>query len=126
MTNKERKAIQEIEKAQRNMSVFIIMKDGHVQGKITARHNKYHMVSHVAIVLYGNNIPSGHSFAASTTVKGCGFNREDYGINEILSENADTLKEYYGLKIPADGASLMRDNWGKIFCDAGYQFITAL
>ena len=122
----EKKTFEEIQKAERNMSVFLVMKDNYVQGKITARHNKYHMVSHVAFVMFGNSIPLGKSFAASTTVKGYGFNREDYGINEILSENADALREYYGLDFPADSSTLMRDNWAEIFSNAGYQLIRAL
>ena len=123
MTRYEHKAIEEIRKVERKASCYIIMRNGDVEGKIVATHNKYHMVSHVSLHMFG----LGDSGLADTeTVKGMGFNREDWGIAEILARNSDFFIRQFGFKPDSVRFDNAYNYWRQTFNSAGLTVIQAL
>ena len=95
------------------------MKNGEIAGRITAKHNTFHMVSHVAIQIF-------FIMLDSETVKGLGFNREDWGIAEILTRNSDTLTEKCGFVPDSLSFNNAYNYWKQAFRQAGFNVIQAL
>ena len=123
MTHNKRKAFDEIRKVERKTSCYIIMRNGDVEGKIVAAHNSYHMVSHVSLHMFG----LGDSGLVDTeTVKGIGFNREDWGIAEIIARNSDSFIQQFGFQPDSVSFDNAYNYWRQAFNSAGFTVIQAL
>ena len=121
-----RKALDEIYKASQTVSVWLIMKEQKLSGRITLRWTKAKSgyVAHIAFFMYAvesNLVPIG----ANTNMYGYGYDKFSFGIGEILAKLKPLLAKYYGVKFDCLDWDIM-NKWQSSFKDAGYEIIQAL
>lgn len=121
-----RKALEEMEKASKAVSVWLIMKEQKLRGRITLRWTraKSGYVAHIAFFMYtveSNLVPIG----AKTNMYGYGYDKFSFGIGEIFAKLKPLLAKYYGIKFNCLDWDIM-NKWQSSFKDAGYEIIQAL
>ena len=84
----------EFEIIERKVSAWLISQDGKQRGKITARHTKKATI--VAIMFYVTN-EYGLPIEGCEVTTGWGYDRTNAGIEHILWDMKDKLKEAYGI-----------------------------
>lgn len=115
-----RAALDELEACARLLQVWLIMKDGNIVGKITARTGRNEVI-HVALIMYpllwvGEGV---HDYERMT---GCGYPKVSCGIETLLCRNKEQLAKYYKVSL-----SLQPMNtWRKDFEASGFSVIDAL
>ena len=123
MTKDTLRTVTELEKAQRNLSVFIFIKDGNICGRLTARNIKKTSTTHVAFIIYAA-FTHDEEIASYERVSGVGFNMQSFGIDYVLANVQERLNEEFGVVLTGD---VMRvDNWIQDFSRAGIQVFQAL
>jgi hypothetical protein len=122
MTKEEFRALNEFDRA-RTLSVFVILKNGDICGRLTARHIKRTATSHIAFIIYGY-VNNGNLIAGYERISGLGFNREDFGIDYLLQRLQERLKNELGIEFT--GNTMLVDHWKEDFQRAGFQVIQAL
>ena len=122
MTKEELRVVTEFDRA-RSLSVFVILKNGDICGRLTARHIKKTATSHIAFMIYGH-VNNGKPIAGYERVTGLGFNREDFGIDHLFQRLQERL--YLELGIDLTGNVMLVDHWKEDFQRAGFQVIQAL
>ena len=120
------KALEEIEKASRIASVWLILKEQKLRGRITLRWTKAKSgrIAHIAFFMYAVEdklVPIG----AKTNMYGYGYDKFSFGIGEILAKLKPLLAKYYGIKFNCLDWDIM-NKWQSSFKDAGYEIIQAL
>lgn len=120
------KALIEMEKASRQVSVWLILKENQLRGRITLRWTKSKSgnIAHIAFFMYAvenNLIPIG----AKTNMYGYGYDKFSFGIGEIFAKLKPLLEKYYGIKFDCLDWDIM-NKWQSSFKDAGYEIIQAL
>ena len=118
------KVFEQIEKAQAVTSVFAIIKDGNLCGRLVTRNNAKTGITHVAFVIYPFITNGRDEIASYERVTGWGFNRQDFGIHYVLRKVKDELKNSLGIQLT--GKVMFVDNWIQDFNRAGLQVIQAL
>ena len=121
-----RKTLLEIEKTSKAVSVWIILKDHQLRGRITLRWTKAKSgyVAHIAFFMYAVEsklVPIG----AKTNMYGYGYDKFSFGIGEIFAKLKPLLEKYYGVKFDCLDWDIM-NKWQSSFKDAGYEIIQAL
>ena len=121
-----RKTLEEMEKASKAVSVWLILKDNKLRGRITLRWTKAKSgyVAHIAFFMYAvesNLVPIG----AKTNMYGYGYDKFSFGIGEIFAKLKPLLAKYYGIKFNCLDWDIM-NKWQSSFKDAGYEIIQAL
>lgn len=124
MKKETAKVFEQIEKAQKVTSVFAIIKDGNLCGRLVARNNAKTGTTHVALVIYPFVTNGRDEIASYERVTGWGFNRQDFGIDYVLRKIKDELKNSPGIELT--GKVMFVDNWIQDFNRAGFQVIQAL
>ena len=120
------KALLEMEKASRQVSVWLIMKDKQIRGRVTLRWTKAKSgnVAHIAFFMYSvesHLVPIG----ANINMYGYGYDKFSFGIGEILCKLKPFLEKYYGVVFKCLDWDIM-NKWQSAFTDAGYEVIEAL
>ena len=118
------KVFEQIEKAQKVTSVFAILKDGNLCGRLVTRNNAKTGRTHVALVIYPFVTNGRDEIASYECVTGWGFNRQDFGIHYVLRKVKDELKNSLGIDLT--GNPMLTDHWIQDFNRAGFQVIQAL
>ena len=118
------KVFEQIEKAQKVTSVFAILKDGNLCGRLVTRNNPKTGTTHVAFIIYPFVTNGRDEIASYERVTGWGFNRQDFGIHYVLRKIKDELKNSLGIQLT--GKVMFVDNWIQDFQRAGFQVIQAL
>ena len=121
-----RKALDEMYKASQTVSVWLIMKEQKLRGRITLRWTKAKSgyVAHIAFFMYAvesNLVPIG----AKTNMYGYGYDKFSFGIGEIFAKLKPLLAKYCGIKFNCLDWDIM-NKWQSSFKDAGYEIIQAL
>ena len=116
----------EIEKVEAILSVWLIMKDGQIKGRITARWTKTRTmpIMRVTFIFYATN-EYGMPIYGYEKVQGFGFDMTNTGIANILLECRKPLKEHYGVELDTFGWKIM-NNWKHSFESAGFTIIQAI
>ena len=120
MTRYERKAFDEIEKVRRNTSCYIIMRNGEIKGRITARNTNAGAISHISLEMFNSNILD------SEIIKGYGFDREEEGICTLLSRNSKRFADEWFIKGFHNPIHILMRHWQDFFSLAGFSVIQAL
>ena len=121
-----RKALLEIEKTSKTVSVWLILKNDKLRGRITLRWTKAKSgyVAHIAFFMYAVEsklVPIG----TNTNMYGYGYDKFSFGIGEIFAKLKPLLAKYYGIKFNCLDWDIM-NKWQSSFKDAGYEIIQAL
>ncbi len=121
-----RKALDEMYKVSQTVSVWLILKDHQLRGRITLRWTKAKSgyVAHIAFFMYAVEsklVPIG----ANTNMYGYGYDKFSFGIGEIFAKLKPLLAKYYGIKFNCLDWDIM-NKWQSSFKDAGYEIIQAL
>ena len=124
MKKETSKVFKQIEKAQKVLSVFIILKDGNICGKMVIRNNPKAETTHVAFIIYPFTTHGKDEIAAYERVTGWGFNRQDTGIDDVLRKTQEQLKNELGVELT--GNVMLIDHWIQDFARAGFQVIEAI
>lgn len=120
------KALDEMYKASQAVSVWLILKEQKLRGRITLRWTKAKSgyVAHIAFFMYAVEsklVPIG----ANTNMYGYGYDKFSFGIGEIFAKLKPLLEKYYGVKFDCLDWDIM-NKWQSSFKDAGYEIIQAL
>ena len=118
------KVFEQIEKAQKVTSVFAILKDGNLCGRLVTRNNAKTGTTHVAFVIYPFVTNGRDEIASYERVTGWGLNRQDFGIDYVLRKVKDELKNSLGIDLT--GNPMLTDHWIQDFERAEFQVIQAL
>lgn len=118
------KVFEQIEKAQAVTSVFAIIKDGNLCGRLVARNNPKTGTTHIAFIIYSFITNGRDEIASYERVTGWCFNRQDFGIDYVLRKIKDELKNSLGIDLT--GNPMLTDHWIQDFNRAGFQVIQAL
>ena len=120
------KTLREFDNAARMLTVWLIMKDGVIKGRITARWHKTrtYPIVHVAFIMYATENYSKAVFGYEK-VQGLGFDMTNTGIANILNECRDELKEYCGVELNKVGWDII-NTWRRDFENAGYSVLQAI
>ena len=120
------KTIGELEKVERLVSVWLIMKDGIIKGRITARWTKTrtYPAVHLAFIMYVTEDYVSPIFDCEK-VRGWGFDMAGFGIANILNECRETLKENYNIELSAVGENVA-NTWKRDFENAGFTILQAI
>ncbi|MBR1437160.1 MAG: hypothetical protein IJ587_01360 [Synergistaceae bacterium] len=126
LSEMRQQALEEMEKASRVASVWLILKEQKLGGRITLRWTKAKSgrIAHIAFFMYSVEdklVPIG----AKTTMYGYGYDKFSFGIGEILAELKPLLVKYYGIKFDCLDWDIM-NKWQSSFKEAGYEIIQAL
>ena len=109
------------------LAVWVILKDGKMCGRITARYSKGGAATYVALQLFGwvaKNDNLGAVFGHERMC-GWGYNRTNTGIAEILNANREKLKEEYGIELNGQDWEI-QNRWEKDITAAGYDVIRVI
>lgn len=110
-------AFEEITKISNKISVYLLLKDGNLKGRITARYTQS-AVMHVAFVMYGEQAITGYAREG-----GFGYDKFAAGIRKILIKTKPQL-EKRGIKF-SPHADLF-DKWQEEFRRNGYEVMQAI
>ena len=124
MEKETTKVFELIEKAQAVTSVFAILKDGELCGRLITRNNAKSGTTHIAFVIYPFVTNGRDEIASYERVTGWGFNRLDFGIDYALRKVQKKLKNSLGIELT--GKPMFTDHWIQDFQRAGFQVIEAL
>ena len=123
MTLDFQSASKEFERVRSEAGVFAILKDGSLCGKITIRNIAKRGITHVALIIF-SYVTHHDDIAAYEKVTGWGFNRQDFGIDRVLRNVQDELKNLLGIELT--GNVMKTDRWIQDFERAGFKVIQAL
>ena len=123
MKKEATKVFEQIEKAQAVTSVFAILKDGDLCGRLVTRNSAKTGTTHVAFIIYPL-VNNNEEIASYERVTGWGFNRQDFGIHYVLKKVQDELKNFWGIEFTSQG--MLCDHWQDDFKRAGFLVIQAL
>lgn len=115
----------ELEICTKLLAVWIILKEGKVAGRVTARYSKTGATTYVTFQMFGWVSGNGENVYGHERMTGYGYNRTRCGIGDILSENREKLKECYGIELDAQGWNI-QNTWEKDIEKAGYKVIQAI
>ena len=124
MKKETAKVFEQIEKAQAVTSVFAIIKDGNLCGRLVTRNNPKTGTTHVAFIIYPFVTNGRDEIASYERVTGWGFNRIHFGIDHVLRNVQEKLKNSLGIELT--GNPMLTDRWIQDFNRAGFQVIQAL
>lgn len=119
--------VDEFDRAAALVSVWLILKDNKVAGRITARarrSTKTYPAVHVAFIFYGA-FTEGLPIYGHEKVTGLGFDLTNTAISDILNECREKLKEHCNIALNSVEWNVM-NTWQKDFENAGYSVIRAL
>ena len=119
VTKLERRTCEELDKVSQLSSVYVLMKDGEIRGRITLRYTKN--ATHVAFLMYRNG--EHEPICGYQHVTGWGFDRGAYGIGNVLVENKTALQAH-GVKLD-EGSWQVAFSWQNSFKNAGFLVIQA-
>ena len=119
--------LDELDECGKLMALWVIVKDDKMAGRITARYSKSGGTVYVTFQLFGWVIEGGKGIGVygHERMTGCGYNRTETGIAEILGQNRERLKEEYGIEL-TDTGGVLSDEWRKDFKAGGYEVIRVL
>ena len=123
MKKETTKVFEQIEKAQAVTSVFAILKDGDLCGRLVTRNSAKTGTTHVAFIIYPL-VNNNEEIASYERVTGWGFNRQDFGIHYVLKKVQEKLKISLGVDLT--GNPMFNDRWIQDFQRAGLLVIQAL
>lgn len=108
------------------LSVWVIVKDGILAGKMTARRPKDSNNTYVTFYLHKNR-PLEEEYVYGYEISGEIDSQRGTkeGMKLILSRNSRRLKQIYGVVVP-DSEQEISDDWQKYFREAGYDVVEAI
>ena len=119
--------LDEIDRASALVSVWLLLKNDKIAGRITARTSQtktgYYVV-HTAFVLYASEnykLP----IYGTETLRGIGFDLANSAISDILNDCREKLKEYYNVALNPVIWNVM-NSWENDFKSAGFSVLQAL
>ena len=115
--------LDELHKAEDLLSVWLILKDGDIAGRITSRSGKQGVV-HVALIFYGK-ATGGDPIYGYERMTGHGYPKTNAGIADILVENKQKLAEAFNLTIDAPEWIVM-NTWQRDLENCGFKVLQAL
>ena len=120
------KTVNELDKAANLLTVWLIMKDGELKGRITSRWIKTRTmpIARVAFIFYASK-EYGMPIYGYEKIQGLGFDMTNTGIASILNECREPLKEHYGVDLDPAEWRIM-NNWQNSFKNAGFSLIQAI
>ncbi len=118
------KTLHELQKVEDLLSVWVILKDGEIAGRITARSGKQGVV-HVALVFYGKTTHNEQPIYGYRRMTGFGYNKVNSGIADILVENKQKLSEAFDLTLDEQEWQVM-NTWKRDLENCGFQVIQAI
>ncbi len=120
------KMLDEFDKVAASLWVYILMKDGRLAGRITARKTK--SAVNVALVIYGlaGNKTNTREISGFARMTGGGYDRVNSGIAEILTENKERLYEDYDVSFSSTADWDIMNTWEKDFTRAGFHIVHAI
>ena len=126
----EERPYKELAKASKLLTVFAIIKDGNLAGRITARRTKSGAV-HVVLFMYptfANERSKRHALYGYKQMTGSGYDKISAGIAEVLAGNQRELLESYNVNIDSHKDKLWSIGaaWMLCFADAGFAVIQVL
>ena len=104
----------------KTLAVWLIMKDGHVNGRIIAKTLQGKRAVEIMLEMHRDNSIAGR-LDCYRKIRGRDNLREK-AIGEILNANTETLKAYYGINLLNTGAGYSH-YWKLDFENGGYQVI---
>lgn len=120
-----KRVLDEIDTCVNLLAVWIILKDGEMCGRITARYSRSGSTTFVTFQMFGIVTVNGESIFGHERMSGWGYNRTTVGIGEILNENREKLKEQCSIELNKTDWEL-QNTWQKDIEAAGYTVIRAI
>ncbi len=120
-----KRLLDEIDTCVNLLAVWIILKDGEMCGRVTARYSRSGSTTFVTFQMFGIVTVNGESIFGHERMSGWGYNRTTAGIGEILKENREKLKEQCGIELNGDDWQL-QNTWQKDIEAGGYMVIRAI
>ena len=117
------KALDEILNISDSLSVFVILRDGQIKGRITSRYMKSGSV-HVAFFMYSNN-KQNIAVSGYRRMDGYGYDKLGTALADIFADNKQVLHDVHGISFGSPDWNIM-NTWQKDFEAAGFQVIQAL
>ena len=119
-----KKIFDEFGKAEGLLSVWVLIKDGDIAGRILARRTAKGVV-HVSLIFYGKCTGNGEPIYGYQRMTGYGYDKTNSGIADILAENRQKLFEAFNLTLAASEWNIM-NTWERDLENCGFQVIQAL
>ena len=119
-----KKIFDEFGKAEGLLSVWVLIKDGDIAGRILARRTAKGVV-HVSLIFYGKYTTNGEPILGYQRMTGYGYPKTNCGIADILAENRQKLFEAFNLTLAASEWNIM-NTWERDLENCGFQVIQAL
>lgn len=117
--------LEELDVCAKLLAVWLILKGGHMAGRITARYAKSGGATYVTLQLLGWSCKDGMPIYGHERMSGWGYNRTETGISEILTQNRERLKEECGIELTGHDWEL-QGNWEREMTAAGYEVIRVI
>ena len=111
----------EFEKAANLLTVWLILKNGEIVGRITARSGRNNIL-HLAFSLYAKEFGQNGIFGYRR-MTGMGYPNIDEGVADILCQNAARLRKEYHVSLHSWS---LPDCWRRDFENRGYSVLRAL
>ena len=111
----------EFEKAADLVTVWLILKNGEIAGRITARSGRNNIL-HLAFSLYAKEFGQNGIFGYRR-MTGMGYPKIDEGVADILCQNAARLRKEYHVSLHSWS---LPDCWRRDFENRGYSVLRAL
>lgn len=115
----------ELETCAKLLAVWIILKEGKMAGRLTARYSKTGATTFVTFQMFGWVSGNGENVYGHARMTGYGYDRTRCGIGEILSENREKLKECYEIELDGQDWNI-QNTWEKDIEKAGYNVVRAI
>ena len=111
----------EFEKAANLLTVWLILKNGEIVGRITARSGRNNIL-HLAFSLYAKEFGQNGIFGYRR-MTGMGYPKIDEGVADILCQNAARLRKEYDISLHSWNLPVC---WLRDFEARGYSVLKAL
>ena len=111
----------EFEKAANLLTVWLILKNGEIVGRITARSGRNNIL-HLAFSLYAKEFGQNGIFGYRR-MTGMGYPKIDEGVADILCQNAARLRKEYDISLHSWNLPVC---WLRDFEARGYSVLRAL
>lgn len=121
------KTLDEIDKAEALVSVWLFLKDGKIAGRITVRNTKtrdHYYLAHAAFIMYPAHDYGEHIYGTEK-VKDLGFDITNTAIADVFNDCRKKLFDAYGIVLDRQEWNVM-NTWMQSFKDAGYSVMQAL
>ena len=120
------KTLEELDKIAEALWIFVLLKDGKLAGRITARRTQ--SAVNVAVTIYSSasNKTNGAPVYGFVRMTGGGYDRVNSGIAEIFAGNKERLRDDYGVNFSATADWDIMNTWQKDFNSAGFSVVQVI